>query len=151
MAPFVIAIDTREQLPYKFNGFLTTKRKLDAGDYGLELPDGTLAPIAYERKSHADLYGSMGTGRARFERCVQRLAKLDHAAILVECTLAEACVPPKQVMRLQASSVIGGLISWSVRYGVPTVYVGSREAGERWILRGLAAWFKYKSGLWRAR
>lgn len=149
--PFQIAIDTREQLPYKFEGFDTTWCKLDAGDYGLVLPDDGLASVAFERKSHADLWGSMGSGRARFERCVKRLAKLDYAAIIVECTLDEACVPPKQVQRLQASSVVGGLISWGVQYSVPTVYVGSRAAGERFVLRGLAAWFKHKSGLWRKR
>lgn len=149
--PFKIAIDTREQLPYKFEGFETVRRKLDAGDYGLVLPDDALASVAFERKSHSDLWGSMGSGRARFERCVKRLAKLDYAAIVVECTLDEACVAPKQVQRLQAASVVGGLISWSVQYGVPTVYVGSRAAGERYILRGLAAWYKHKSGLWRKR
>ena len=149
--PFKIAIDSREQRPYKFAGFDTVVRKLDAGDYGLELPDGSLALVAIERKSHADLWGSMGTGRARFERCVKRLAKLDYAAIIVECTLDEACVPPKQVQRLQASSVVGGLISWGVQYGVPTIYVGSRAAGERYVLRGLAAWYKHRSGLWRKR
>jgi hypothetical protein len=34
---------------------------------------------------------------------------------------------------------------------VHTVYVGSRIAGERYVLRGLAAWYKHKSGLWKAR
>lgn len=149
--PFVIAVDTREQLPYKFLGFSTCRRKLDAGDYGLVLPDDSLAPVAIERKSYFDLWGSMGTGRARFERCVKRLAKLDYAVIVVECTLAEACIAPKQIQRLQAASVIGGLISWGVQYGVHTVYVGNREAGERYILRGLAAWYKHKSGLWRTK
>jgi ERCC4-type nuclease len=149
--PFKICIDSRERLPYKFPGFDTVVRKIDAGDYSLELPDGSLAPVAVERKSHSDLWGSMGEGRARFERCVKRLAKLDHAVIIVECTLAEAVVAPKQIQRLQASSVIGGLISWSVQYGVHTVYVGSREAGERYVVRFLAAWYKHKSGLWKAR
>lgn len=149
--PFVIAIDTREQLPYKFEGFDSCRRKLDAGDYGLVLPDDSLAPVAFERKSHADLWGSMGAGRARFERCVQRLAELDHAGILVECTLAEACIAPKRVQQLQAASVVGGLISWAVQYGVPTVYVGDRASGERYVLRGLAAWYKHKSGLWRKK
>lgn len=150
-APFIIAIDTREKLGYKFDGFVTERRKLDAGDYGLVLPDDILAPIALERKSHSDIWNSMGAGRARFERCVRRLAKLDHAVIIVECTLAEACIAPKQVQRLQAASVIGGLISWGVQYGVPTVFVGSREAGERYVIRSLAAWYKYRSGLWKAR
>ena len=149
--PFVIAIDTREQLPYKFAGFESCRRKLGAGDYGLVLPDDSLAPVAFERKSHADLWSSMSSGRARFERCVKRLAELDYAVILVECTLAEAVIAPSQVQRVQATSVVGGLISWGVQYGVPTIYVGNREAGERFVLRGLAAWYKHKSGLWRKR
>lgn len=146
--PFIVAIDTRENLPYRFDGFATVRRKIDAGDYSLQLPDGSLAPIAYERKSPADLWGSMGAGRARFERCVQRLSKLDYAAIVIEATLSEACVPPRQVQRLQASSVIGGLASWSIQHGVHIFFGDNRTLCERWILRGLAAWYKHSSGLY---
>lgn len=151
LPPFVIAVDTREQRPYLFDGLITVRRKLDAGDYGLELPDGTLASVSFERKSHSDLWGSMGTGRARFERCVQRLGKLDFAAIVVECSLSEACVPPAKVQALQPASVIGGLVSWSVQYGVQVWWADSRVLAERLVLRGLAAWYKHKSGLWRSK
>lgn len=149
--PFVILIDTREKLGYAFTGFATVRRKLDAGDYGMLLPDGSVASVAFERKSHADLWGSMGAGRARFERCVQRLAKLDFAAIVIEATLSEACVPPRQVQRVQASSVIGGLVSWSVQHGVHVWFGDNRTMCERLILRGLAAWYKHSSGLYTAR
>lgn len=148
-APFKIAIDTREKLAYEFAGFDTVVRKLDAGDYGLELPGGALAPIAFERKSHNDLWGSMSTGRARFERCVQRLSKLEFAAIVIECTLSQACVPPYQIARTNAASVIGGLVSWSVQHGVHVWYGDNRTLCERLILRGLASWYKHRSGLWK--
>lgn len=149
--PFLIAIDTREQRPLDFDGFETVRRKLDAGDYGLQLPDGSLGSVAVERKSHSDFWGSMSTGRARFERCVQRLAKLDRAAIVIECSLTSLCISPAQVKQVSAASTIGGIISWSVQYGLPVWFADNRVLAARIVLRVLASWYKHRSGLYVAR
>lgn len=139
-----IIVDSREQTPFDLVGFKTVRRKLDAGDYGLELADGSVAPVAVERKSWNDCWGSMSDGRARFERCVKRLAQLDRAAIVIECSLTRLCDPPHQIQRTTPASVVGGLISWSCQYQIPVFWCDSREFAERVTVRWLASWWKHR-------
>lgn len=143
LPPFVIAVDTREQRPLDFLGFATMRKTLGCGDYSIL---GHECQVAVERKSHNDLWGSMSTGRARFERCVKRLAELDRAAIVIECTLSQAVIPPHQIQRVNAASVIGGLISWSAQYALPVYFCDNREQSARIVVRFLAAWLKHRGG-----
>ena len=68
----VIVVDTREQKPYRFTRCQV--KTLPTGDYSLV---GLEDCIAIERKSAADLAGSLGAGRTRFRRELERLAQLD--------------------------------------------------------------------------
>ena len=82
MDPFTIAIDTREQRPYEFPG--AERMTLPTGDYSIV---GLEDQVAIERKSKTDAYSSLGQARARFRRELERLAKFDYAAIVVEDTV----------------------------------------------------------------
>ena len=136
----VILIDSRERLPYVFGGLRTERRKLDAGDYSLV---GYENRTAVERKSQTDAYGVVGKGRARFERCLARLERLERPAIVIECTLAEFAVPPPQVERITGAMAVGSFISWSCQYRIPVFWCGSRAAAERVTLRWLVAYLKH--------
>lgn len=142
--PFVIAYDTREQAPLDFLGFAAMRKTLKAGDYSIL---GYETRVACERKSYGDLWGSMSTGRARFERCVRRLAELDRAAIVIECSLSQAAVQHPDIQRTNAASVIGGLISWSCQFAIPVYFCDTREQSARVIVRFLAAWLKHRAPL----
>jgi DNA excision repair protein ERCC-4 len=135
-----IVVDTREQTPFVFD-VPTMRGTLNAGDYSLE---GLEKMVAVERKSHGDMWGSMSNGRARFERCVQRLALLDRAAIVVECSLTELCCRPRQIQRVTPASVVGGLISWSAQYSIPVFFCDNREYAARVTLRFLASYLKHR-------
>ena len=64
-----IIIDTREQLPLKFTGHETTRRKLEEGDYNIvELED----KIVIERKSLQDFYQSITSDHLRFKNEILR-------------------------------------------------------------------------------
>lgn len=147
--PIKFVVDTREQAPFTFEGtgIDVVRRKLDAGDYGIEMASGVLAPVAIERKSWNDLWGSMSGGRSRFERCVQRLAKLDRAAIVIECSLTKACERPQQIQRVTVASVIGGLISYSAQHAIPIYFCDHRIYAERVTVRFLLSWLKHRSSL----
>ena len=72
----VIAVDTREQLPYLFQGFGhwvggVVRAALPTGDYSVQ---GMEALVAMERKSLPDLVLSLTASRARFLRGCERLA-----------------------------------------------------------------------------
>lgn len=140
----VIAIDTREQLPFEFVGMTTQRCSLKTGDYSIV---GYENRVAVERKSHNDMWGSMSNGRGRFERCIKRLAELDRAAIVVECSLTELCQRPHQIQRTNVASVVGGLISYSVQYAIPVFWCDTRIYAERVTVRFLLSWLKHRSGL----
>src|SRR5262245_52113941 len=92
--PFTVVIDTREQEPYTFGGLCADAkdkrrplevrqvvRGIPAGDYSIE---GYEKHVAVERKSLADLFRTVGGGRRRFERELERLCKLDIGFVMVE-------------------------------------------------------------------
>lgn len=139
--PFVVVYDTRENLPFPLLGFAALRKTLKTGDYSIQ---GLEDRVCVERKSVADLWGSMTTGRARFERCVKRMAEMDRAAIVIEGSLTAAATQPSRVERVTPASVIGGLISWSCQYAIPIWFCDTRDQAERVTVRFLAAYFKHR-------
>jgi ERCC4-type nuclease len=117
----VLVIDTREKLPYAFEGAIT--KMLRAGDYSVV---GYEDRVAVERKSKADAYSSLGAARSRFQRELERLARLDFAAIVIECSLPELLEPPP-FSQTHPRAVIGTLLGWSVRYRILVVFAGDRD------------------------
>lgn len=138
-----IAIDTREQLRYLFDGYESYRTTLATGDYSLE---GFESVLAVERKNHSDAWGCLTEGRKRFERCLERLSLLDRAAIVIESSMAEFCIPPPQIKRVNAATAMGSYISWSTKYRIPVFFAENRQWGERVTLRILAAYFKHIAG-----
>jgi ERCC4-type nuclease len=138
-----IAIDTREQLRYQFDGFESYRTTLATGDYSLE---GYESVLAVERKNHSDAWGCLTEGRKRFERCLERLSMLDRAAIVIESSMAEFVIPPPQVKRVNAATAMGSYISWSTKWRIPVFFAENRQWGERVTLRILAAYYKHCAG-----
>lgn len=92
--PVPILVDTREQLPFSFAAVpadagqgggvwrvATARIGLPSGDYSL---DGYADAVAVERKSAADLLGTITRGRTRFEKELARLNAMEFAAVVVE-------------------------------------------------------------------
>lgn len=135
-----IVIDQQEKLPLDFGSVPTVVAHLKTGDYSLE---GVTDLVAVERKSKADMYGCVGADRDRFERCVQRLSQMDRAAVVIECSLRRFKTPPERT-KITAAQAIHSCISWQVRYGVPFVWVDTREDAAAWIYQFLCRWVKYR-------
>lgn len=135
-----VAVDTREQLRYTFPNNESYRVTLPTGDYSLE---GFIDKVAVERKNHADAWAMLTDSRARFERCLGRLAALDRAAIVIESSMADFCIPPPQIKRVNAATAMGSYISWSTKYRVPVFFAENRQWGERVTLRILAAYYKH--------
>lgn len=137
VCPFTIIVDTREQLPYTFDGMglivPTIVQGLHSGDYSI---DGLDEIVAVERKSLDDLYGSTTWGRKRFEAEIGRLSDLPgFAAVMIEADWREIAAPaehrPGWENRTDPRSVVGTINSWSIRY--PRVHwlaCGSRREAE---------------------
>ena len=140
-APFVIAVDTREQTPLSFPGFAVMRKTLPTGDYSML---GFENRIAIERKSKNDAWSCVADSRKRFERCLARLAQLEFAAVVIECSLSEFQVQPTQVQRVTAGTAVGSYLSWMVQYRVPVLWVDNREFAARTVIRLLSSFYKYK-------
>ncbi len=135
---FVIAVDTREQQPYVFEGAVV--RTLPSGDYSIV---GLEDQVAVERKSKADAYGSLGHGRARFRREVERLSRYDYAAIVIEDTVPGFLCRPAH-SQMNPRSAIASLLAWSVRYRVPVFFAGDRVHGRALTQKLLQMYWRYR-------
>lgn len=137
---FTIVVDTREQLPYGFDGAVSGT--LTSGDYSIR---GLEERVAIERKSKADAYASLGRGRAQFRREFERLALLDYAAIVVEDSVPGFLHRPAH-SKMNPRSAICSLLAWSVRYHVPVFFAGDRAHGRAFTQQLLAMYWKYRGG-----
>ena len=84
----IIWIDNREKNPLVFPQDYIKKRrvvKMSYGDYGCTI-NGNKCPIMFERKSKADLWGTLGSTKAkheRFKREIARCHKAGHQLIVI--------------------------------------------------------------------
>jgi len=128
--PRAVVVDTREQLPYSFGG-LRADVSYGAGSSAtlmIELVAGTLGQgdyslagferrLAVERKSIADLFNTLGQGRDRFVRELERMQEaLDFAAIVVEADWARILNDPPPFTELSPKIVHRSVIAWQQRY-----------------------------------
>lgn len=80
MTPPTIIVDTREQTPLQFTRLTSEVDTLVTADYSIR---GFESQFGIERKSVADLIGSLSTERERFMREVDRLRGFDFARLLI--------------------------------------------------------------------
>ena len=151
--PFTIVVDTREQRPWTFQvlradkdkgrrllDVSTTRGTLQAGDYSIS---GHEHQVAVERKSKEDLFGTIGGGRARFERELARLNALDMAWVIVEAEFGECCTAPPGRSQLKPKTIHRSVIAWEMRY--PKVhwwFAVNRSAAEIACFRRLEMWWR---------
>lgn len=138
---FVVAIDTREQKPYRFKH--SEVKTLPTGDYSIV---GLEEQVAVERKHKADAYASLGQGRARFERELERLAAFDYAAIVVETTLPDFLTAPP-FSQMNPKAAMNSLVAWSVKYRVCVFFAGDRAHGNALTYRLLEKYWRYRQEL----
>jgi len=138
MDGFVVAIDTREQEPYAFEGAVT--KTLPTGDYSIV---GLEDHVTVERKSKADAYGSLGQGRARFRREFERLSNFDYAVVVIEDSVPGFLHRPPH-SRMDPRAAIATLLAWSVRYRIPVFFAGDRAHGRALTQKLLQMYWKYR-------
>lgn len=131
---FEIVVDTREKYAYRFaNQQVTTvKRALPCGDYGTEV-DGALVAVV-ERKSLADLVGSLMDNRLRY--ALGELASLPRAAVVVEDRWSGVFKLEHQRPAAVADQLAEVQVRWP---SVPVLFLETRALAEEWTYRFLAA------------
>lgn len=122
-------IDSREQNPLPLEGAILlrgTGRFLAEGDY--TCCESHARQVSIERKSLSDLFGSIGHGRERFMRELERLRPYSHKAIVIEGTLADVRDGTEHSTRMHPSSVVGSLAAIQWRYQIPVVFCGMNRS-----------------------
>ena len=137
-----ILIDSREQLPLEFKEAQTEITPLTTGDYSLTNFENE---ICIERKSLDDLLSSLGKGRERFMREVQRMRGFEYSALVIEAPLGEI-VSGNWRSHMNPVSVFGSLQSLSVAHGIHVFWAESRELAAS-LVEGLL--FHYLKKKWK--
>lgn len=140
-----IVVDTREQRPFAFAGLVTVRRKLDYGDYSLR---GSERAVAVERKSLADLFGTVvvAANRMRFERELEGAA-LDGTRlwIVVEAS-PERVAAGLRWSRASGARVLSVAFSLASRWGHGLTFAGGRRGAEMVALAALRGWWELETG-----
>lgn len=138
-----VIVDEQEKRPWAISKFPTERRSLRDGDYTIkgfgDVRAGEPALFVVERKSLDDLAGTLGKGRKRFDREVERLRRYEFAAIVIEGT-------EEQVLRgeygcgTRPQSIIEALRSYMINDGIHVVWAyNARYAGE-WFEESARHW-----------
>lgn len=145
-SPFTILCDGNEGLPYRFLDILsddnrlikvkTEKHNLYVGDYAVkEHPDTVV-----ERKTLADLFGSLIGGRENMEERVILMAEqYEYSFIVIEANARDVYDNPPPFTDASPKSVYRTTLSWARKYpSVHWLWCGDREFAEQTTYRILA-------------
>lgn len=143
-----IFTDTREQntLEFKVGGDVSevVRTKLPYGDYfgGWEDKAGNFVdffPVAFERKSMGDLYGTLTSGMERFKREIER-AKEDGFQLII---IVEGCFEEVRqgfkYSKAEGDSILKTLFTLWVKHDVPHIFCNDRKDMVRTILHMFSA------------
>ena len=134
-AKITIIEDTRESLPLDFSGFRgveSVRQGLRTGDYSIQ---GFEDKLCFERKSVADLVGTLIGGHTRFLREMERMKDFEVAYILVEHTAGAVyryCA--KQGWELKFDTIIQSLLAYAYHYHVRVRFCKDREDMAKYIV-----------------
>jgi hypothetical protein len=129
-----IVVDTRERYAWKFSHqqATTTQRALPVGDYGSFVDDELVAVV--ERKSLADLAGSLTSGRLAYR--LADLAGMPRAALVVEDRYSSVF----KLDHVRPALVAEMLAECQVRWpSVPILFLENRTLAQEWTYRFLGA------------
>lgn len=121
-----VKIDSREQLPYKFET-LCEVGALPCGDYSIT---GLENHVAIERKTIDDLIGCLTTNRERFERELHKSKALDYFALIIEASLSDIA-NGRYRSKMLPKCAVQSLLAFSIRYRLPIFFTENREYGQR--------------------
>ena len=115
---------------------------LDAGDYtGSRVAD----VLRIERKSLPDFLGCVGSGRARFERHLKKLAAYELPYLVLEFTLEDLANhvwrnwhlggpgirKTTRQIKITPSQALGSVVRWSQKYKVQPLFCGKWDGSGR--------------------
>lgn len=129
----VIAVDTREQRPYRFVGFPTIFTTLHTGDYSVK---GFEEVVTIERKEYGDFLNCVGKSHRRFSAEMERLLGFKYKALVIEAEIRAIADGQHPKSRVDPNAAIGMITRLAVQ-GIPVMACGDRLLAEDMTLRFL--------------
>lgn len=139
---FVLIKDTREQLPLFEDppaGLIIVTATLHHGDYSVR---GFEDRIGIERKQMSDLYSYVGKEREKTVRKLEKLSRLDFAALVVEASFEDLKVPYSFSSRITPEMIRQFIVSVNVRYNVHVFCDRDRRNLEQYIVDRCLKYYK---------
>lgn len=112
---------------------------LHTGDYSLK---GFENAVTVERKSAADLFSTLASGRDRFEAEHVRMQAFKLAVVVIESDWPGMLATPPYPSRLSPMSVFGTAVSWLVKYNIPWIACPGRRFGELYAFQLLKKFYE---------
>lgn len=144
LSELVVVIDTREQAPFRFPGTKVKFAALPAGDYSI---DGFTDKLAIERKTLGDFLSSIGRGRERFKRELEKMGKLPVSAIVVEADFSHVSGGQHPISKMPPEAATATMVAIWLDYHVPVFCCANRVEAEKFVLRTLQRFFLKQRGL----
>ena len=141
---FILIIDTREQDPLfrkPPKGLLIVRDTLQSGDYSCK---GFEDVIAIERKGLNDFYGSIGKGRDRFKRELERLRGYQWSGLVIEAEEHTVLSANSLYTQMHPNAVKQTVVSIALRYKVQIYYAKTRADAEQYVLSNLMYFYTLK-------
>lgn len=117
--PLRVCVDTREGAPYRFLN-IDPWSFIDLHHIGLKTGDYSIVGledlVTIERKSVADLLGSITAGRDRFEREFQRMQEMEFAAVVIEGEFSEVLGHISSSTKMNPKTLPSTIDAWTIRY-----------------------------------
>ena len=138
-AGFILVQDSREKKPLFKSQPWIIDVGLKSGDYSVK---GFEDVIVVERKSIADLLGTLGKGRGRFERELNRLENHKWKGLLIE-GMEKDIYQPNAFSGLHPNSLYHSLSAIETKWGLHVYYAEHRKNAKWWVLSRLTKLYKY--------
>ena len=139
---YTIVQDSREKLGL-FNKSII--EKLDVGDYSI---NGYQDRISIERKGMGDLFSTLSSGHARFNREIERSKSLDYFAIIIEGTITD-CMLKKfnysYKTKMKGYVIFSILVTLHLKHKIPFFFTQNRAESKR-LIKELFNGFVRKNG-----
>ena len=137
-----ILIDTREQEMLGFEPGLyidsVERRALPFGDYACEI-NGTVPNVYFERKSIADLWGTLTTGINRFKAEVQMALEANASLyLIIEGTMSDV-YKGYEFSQVFGSQIIRTIFTYKIRYSVEPVFCPDRDTMRYYMIETFEA------------
>ncbi len=141
-----VLIDTRERKEYSFRDVEVVRTGLKTGDYTIE---GFEDVFAVERKSLNDLANTLGGGRDRFEKELERAEAFEKFVVVIEAEKSMlydrdnsgGC--PHYYSNIHPNSIIGTVEKWPKKYDtLEFEWAGDRDSARNRTRELLEEWYE---------